>query len=110
MPAFCARQGCDGCEFFADYEAGDYGIVVLWASKQDAEAAASGISPILTPLLADAKKTAESRGLFDILRADARVDSYSVCCWARIDEVASAHATCSQKSEDISRQLKRRCV
>jgi hypothetical protein len=66
VPAIRAQQGCDRCEFFADYEAGDYGIVVLWASKQAAEAAASVISPILTPLLVEAKKTAESRRLFDI--------------------------------------------
>jgi len=66
VPAIRAQPGCDRCEFFADDEVGDYGLVVLWASKHAAEAAASVISPILTPLLAEAKRTAESRHLFDI--------------------------------------------
>ena len=66
VPAIRAQPGCDRCTFFADYEAGDYGIVVLWASKQSAEAAASVISPILTAALAEAKRSAESRRLFDV--------------------------------------------
>lgn len=66
VSAIRAQPGCDRCEFFADDEAGDYGFIVLWASKSAAEAAASVISPILTPLLAEAERTAESRRLFDI--------------------------------------------
>ena len=65
VPAIRAQPGCDRCAFFADYEAGDYGIVVLWASKQDADAAASVISPILLPALAEAKAEAKIR-LFDV--------------------------------------------
>ena len=65
VPAIRAQQGCDRCEFFADDEAGDYGIVVLWASKQAADAAVSVISPILMPALADAKGAPNIR-LFDV--------------------------------------------
>ncbi|MCX6022429.1 MAG: hypothetical protein NTZ05_12010 [Chloroflexi bacterium] len=54
VPAIRAQQGCERCEFFADDEAGDYGIVVLWASKQAADAASSVISPMLMPALAGA--------------------------------------------------------
>ena len=55
VPAIRSQQGCDRCEFFADSETGDYGLVVLWASKQAADAAASVIGPVLRPVLADAK-------------------------------------------------------
>ena len=64
VPAIRVQKGCDRCEFFADNEAGDYGIVVLWASKQAADAAASVIVPILIPALAEAKGWPSVR-LFD---------------------------------------------
>ena len=65
VPAIRAQKGCDRCEFFADDEAGDYGIVVLWASKQAADAAYLVISPILMPALAVAKGAPSIR-LFDV--------------------------------------------
>ena len=66
VPAIRTQPGCDRCEFFLDDAAGEYGIAVFWATRQDAEAAAPVISPILTPLLAAANKTAESRRLFEV--------------------------------------------
>jgi hypothetical protein len=65
VPAIRAQKGCDRCEFFADYEAGDYGIIVLWTSKEAADAAASVIGPILMPALAGAKGAPSIR-LFDV--------------------------------------------
>ncbi len=65
VPAIRRQKGCDRCEFFADDEAGDYGIVVLWASKQAADAASSVIGPFLLPALADAKAKSSIR-LFDV--------------------------------------------
>ena len=65
VPTIRAQKGCDRCEFFADNEAGDYGIVVLWASEQAADAAASVIGPILMPALAEAKGEPNIR-LFDV--------------------------------------------
>ncbi|MDA4132333.1 MAG: antibiotic biosynthesis monooxygenase [Thaumarchaeota archaeon] len=65
VPAIRARQGCERAEFFADYEAGDYGIVVMWASEQAADAAASVIGPIMSQAMAQAKGMADIR-LFDV--------------------------------------------
>jgi quinol monooxygenase YgiN len=39
VPAIRAQRGCGRCESFADNETGDYGLVVLWVSKQAAERA-----------------------------------------------------------------------
>ena len=66
VPVIRAQPGCDRCEFFADYEAGDYGIIVLWASKRDADAAAGVVSPILSPALAQAMATGDHRRLFEV--------------------------------------------
>ena len=67
VPLIRAQPGCNRCEFFGDAQSGDHGIVVLWASKQDADAAAGVVSPVLTPLLRDAGATGESRRLFEVL-------------------------------------------
>ncbi len=48
VPAIRAQHGCNTCKFISDDENGDYGIVVLWDSKEDANAAAAAISPRLT--------------------------------------------------------------
>jgi len=65
VPAIRVQKGCDRCEFFADNEAGDYGIVVLWTSKEAADAASSVIGPILRPALTEAKAAPNIR-LFDV--------------------------------------------
>ena len=72
VPAIRAQPGCNGCTFFADNESGDYGIVVVWNSKEAAEVAAGVISPVLTPLLAEAKRSTESRRLFDVYEPNQR--------------------------------------
>ncbi|HYY88297.1 MAG TPA: hypothetical protein VFA49_05850 [Chloroflexota bacterium] len=66
VPVIRAQAGCDRCAFFGDEAAGDYGIVVLWASKADADAAAQVVSPILSGSLAEAKATGERRQLFEV--------------------------------------------
>ncbi len=66
VPAIRSQPGCDRAEFFADYDTGDYGFVVLWKSKEQANAAASVIGPMMTAALAQAKGTGDSRRLFDI--------------------------------------------
>lgn len=66
VPAIRSQRGCDRAEFFADYDAGDYGVVVFWKSKEQANAAASVIGPMMTAALAQAKGTGDSRRLFDI--------------------------------------------
>jgi hypothetical protein len=66
IPVIRTQPGCDRAEFFADESAGDCGIIVLWASRQDADAAAGVIGPILTRELAEAKATGDRRRLFEI--------------------------------------------
>ena len=66
VPAIRAQPGCERCVFFADYEAGDYGLVVDWESKQAADEAAKVIGPILLPALAEAKATGDSIRLFEV--------------------------------------------
>jgi len=67
VPVIRAQPGCNRCEFFGDDASGDYGIMVLWASRPTADAAASVVSPILSAALAEVKATAESRRLFEVL-------------------------------------------
>lgn len=66
VPLIRAQPGCEHCAFFGDEQTGDYGIVVHWASKHDADAAASVVSPVLTPMLQHAKATGDSRKLFEV--------------------------------------------
>ena len=66
VPLIRAQPGCDRCEFFGDHEAGDYGIVVLWASKDDADTAAGMVSPVLSPMLQMANATGDHRRLFEV--------------------------------------------
>jgi heme-degrading monooxygenase HmoA len=68
VPVIRAQPGCEGCEFFGDDESGDYGIVVFWASKPNADAAAGVVSPILSAALAEARATDERRRLFDMFQ------------------------------------------
>jgi hypothetical protein len=65
VPNIRKRPGCVRCEFFADPDSGDYGLVVLWESKEAAEAAASVIGPILMPLLKEAH-ISQSPRLFEV--------------------------------------------
>jgi hypothetical protein len=66
VPVIRAQPGCERCIFFANHDAGDYGLVVLWVSQRDADAAAGVVSPILSAGLAEAKATGERRRLFDV--------------------------------------------
>jgi len=65
VPRIREQKGCIRCEFFADNESGDYGIVVLWESRAAADAAASVIGPIMMQALASARTNADIR-LFDV--------------------------------------------
>ena len=65
VPLIRAQQGCERCEFFADHEKGDYGIVVIWSSEQAANAAAGVVGPVLAKVVAKAKGVPAIR-LFDV--------------------------------------------
>lgn len=66
VPAIRSQPGCDRCVFFGDYEAGDYGLAVLWESQQAADAAAGVISPILMKGVESGSGTMQSRRLFEV--------------------------------------------
>ena len=66
VPAIRTQAGCDRCEFIADDAAGDYGLVVLWASQQAADASYAVINPMLQPALSGAGATGTSIRLFEV--------------------------------------------
>ena len=66
VPAIRAQKGCDRCEFITDDAAGDYGIVVLWASQQAADASYQVINPMLQPALSEAGAKGTSIRLFEV--------------------------------------------
>jgi quinol monooxygenase YgiN len=57
VPAIRAQGGCERCDFYGDDAAGDYGIVVHWASQETADAAAAVMTPIMSAALAGATGT-----------------------------------------------------
>lgn len=59
-------KGFKGATFFADVAAGDYNTLVLWESKEDAEAAHSTIAPKLQQALGDILKAPPTRKLFEV--------------------------------------------
>jgi hypothetical protein len=67
VPAIRSQSGCQSCTFFADHAAGDYGLVVLWESREAADAAAGVIGPILMGGVREANGTMQSPRLFDVL-------------------------------------------
>jgi len=66
VPAIRAQKGCDRCEFITDDSAGDYGLVVLWASKEAADASYSVINPLLQAALSRAGAKGTSIRLFEV--------------------------------------------
>jgi quinol monooxygenase YgiN len=66
IPAIRAQKGCNTCKFFTDDEVGEYGIVVLWESREDADNAASVISPRLKPALSGIVKSPPSIRLYEV--------------------------------------------
>ena len=68
VPAIRSQPGCQSCTFFADFDAGDYGLIVLWESPEAADAAAGVIGPILMGGVKEANGTMVSPPrLFDVL-------------------------------------------
>lgn len=66
IPTIRQQPGCERAEFFGDEDSGDYGLIVLWATRKAADAAAMVIAPILGAQLAQANATNDSRRLFEI--------------------------------------------
>ena len=67
MPIIRAQKGCHTCKFIIDEENDEYGIVVLWDTKEDAVAAGGAIiGPRLRPVLAKIAKEPPAVGLFEV--------------------------------------------
>ena len=66
VPLIRDQNGCYKCFFITDDDAGDYGIIVLWESKEAAGAAAEIVGPRLTKALSDITDAPDSRQLFEI--------------------------------------------
>ena len=66
VPAIRAQKGCKECVFIGDDEDGEYGMVVLWDTKEEADAAAAVIGPRLASTLAEIVKEPASMRLFEV--------------------------------------------
>ena len=66
IPAIKAHTGCSECVFITDDDAGEYGIVVHWDSKENADAAAAAIGPRLSKALAEVTEEPASMRLFEV--------------------------------------------
>ena len=59
-------KGFKGATFFGDIEAGSYNTLVLWESKEDAEAAFSILGPKTQQALGNSLKAPPTRGIFEV--------------------------------------------
>jgi hypothetical protein len=62
IPAIRKQPGCLRSEFFLDDAKGEYGFIVLWASRQAADAS----YPVIFPILSNAVDQAGGKGTLDI--------------------------------------------
>ena len=67
-PAIRDQKGCAGVTFFGDDADGEYGLFVLWESKEDAEAAVKVIGPRLMQGLAGSVQGPPNMRLFEVLK------------------------------------------
>ena len=64
-PILKARRGYKGATFFGNDKVGEYGSFVIWASKEDADAAAEALFPILKEKLSSIAKETVKHTLYD---------------------------------------------
>ena len=67
VPAIKTQPGCQAVTFFGDDSDGEYGLYVLWASQQDADAAAAVIGPRLQQGLAGNVQGPPAIRLFQVI-------------------------------------------
>ena len=66
VPAISDQKGCKGVTFFGDESDGEYGIFVLWETKEDADAASAVIRPRLQQGLTGNAQGPPDIRLFDV--------------------------------------------
>ena len=69
VPAINALKGCKSVTFFGDAADGEYGLVVLWESQEDADAAAQVIGPQLQQGLAGNVQGPPDIRLFEVIES-----------------------------------------
>ncbi|MFC2047241.1 hypothetical protein ACFLTK_03060 [Chloroflexota bacterium] len=65
-PILKARNGFKSATYFGDDMVGDYGILVLWESKKDAEAARKEIFPVFQKTVSEMLRSPPSNPLFEV--------------------------------------------
>ena len=71
IPAIRGLAGCNGATFFGDATDGEYGLFVLWETKEDADAAAQVIGPRLQQGLAGNVQGPPDIRLFEVIEPKA---------------------------------------
>ena len=66
FPKVKAQKGFKDISFLLDAETGEYGAVVLWESKENAEAAKEALIPVLLSKIGDMVKSPPSIKLFEV--------------------------------------------
>src|SRR6266496_3532837 len=69
VPKISAQPGCKGVTCFGDSTKGEYGLFVLWNSQEDADSAASIISPQLQQHLAGNVIRPPDMGLYQVIES-----------------------------------------
>ena len=70
VPAIRALKGCSSATFFGDDTDGSYGLFVLWASQEEADAAAAVIGPRLQAGLAGNVQGPPDIRLFEVIEPE----------------------------------------
>ena len=70
VPAIRAQKGCSSATFFGDDTDGSYGLFVLWASQEEADAAAAVIGPRLQAGLAGNVQGPPDIRLFQVIEPE----------------------------------------
>jgi hypothetical protein len=85
--------------FFGDHSDGEYGLYVLWDSKDKADAAAAVIGPRLEQHLSGKVQRPPDRRLFEVLQASNRSCSPRGVHGARCAGLTSGYAGREQSTE-----------
>ena len=67
VPAIEAQKGLKGVTFFGEDNEGEYGLFVLWDSREDAETAAVAVGPQLQGALSGVVKAPPDIRLFEVI-------------------------------------------